>query len=139
MPAILSQTVEGRERLNGGIELKAGASVSVDVVVSGGPLQLSGRIRAAGGQPARNLFVVLFAREAEAWATPAVRVFATQPDQNSQFMFRDVPPGNYWIATLTDAEPNEWFDPELLKKLASGAQPLTVTPGFFPDIVVSVP
>jgi len=139
LPAILSQTVEGRERLNGGIDLKPGASVSVDVVVSGSPLQLSGRLRTASGQPARNLFVVLFAREAEAWVTPAVRVFATQPDQKSQFTFRDVPPGEYWIAPLTDAEPNEWFDPALLKKLASGAQALTVSPGYFPDIVVAVP
>jgi hypothetical protein len=139
VPAILSEAVEGTDRLNSGIDLKPGASVSVDVLVSGSPLQLSGRLRSASGQPVRNLFVVLFARDAEAWATPAVRVFTTQPDQNSRFTFRDVPPGNYWIAPLTDAEPNEWFDPELLKKLASGAQALTVSPGVFPEIVVSVP
>jgi hypothetical protein len=139
LPAILSQTVDGAERLNVGVDVKPGAPVGVDVVVSGSPLQLAGRLRAAGGQPVRNTFVVLFAREADAWMPPAVRVFATQPDQNGQFRFPDVPPGEYWAAPITDAEPNEWFDPALLKKLATGAQPLTVSPDNAPDVVVLIP
>ena len=68
-----------------------------------------------------------------------IRKAETRLDPALQFTFRDVPPGEYWIAPLTDAEPNEWFDPALLKKLASGAQALTVSPGYFPDIVVAVP
>jgi hypothetical protein len=139
MPAIVSQTVNGQETLSSGIEVAPGATANVDLIVASGPSQLSGRIRTASGQPARDLFLILFAREADAWASPAVRVFATQPDQNSQFIFRDVPPGNYWIAPIRDVEPHGWFDPELLKTLAAGAQELTVVDGNSPEILVSVP
>ena len=111
----------------------------MDVIVASGPSQLSGRVRTASGQPARDLFLILFAREAEAWASPAVRVFATQPDQHSQFLFRDVPPGNDWIAPMRDVEPNGWFDRELLKTRAAGAQELTVVDGNSPAILVNVP
>ena len=139
MPAIVSQTVNGQGTLNSGIEVAPGATANVDLIVASGPSQLSGRVRTASGQPARDLFLILVAREAEAWASPAVRVFATQPDQNSQFAFRDVPPGHYWITPMKDVEPNGWFDPELLKTLAAGAQELSVVDGNSPEVLVNGP
>jgi len=139
MPAIVSQTMNGQETVSSGIEVAPGTNADVNLILAIGPSPLSGRVRTASGQPARDLFLILFAREAEAWVSPAVRVFATQPDQNSQFIFRDVPPGNYLIAAIRDVEPNGWFDPELLKTLAAGAQELMVVDGNSPEILVNVP
>ena len=112
---------------------------TVDLVLASGPSELSGRVRTSSGQPPREVFLILFAREVEAWAAPAVRVFATQPDQNSRFSFRDVPPGNYWIAPVKDVEPYAWYDPELLKTLAANAQAVSVVDGNSPELVVAIP
>ena len=66
-------------------------------------------------------------------------MFATRPDQNDQFTFRDVPPGDYWVAPVQDVEPNAWFDPELLKTLAATAQAVSVADGNSPELVVTIP
>jgi hypothetical protein len=138
LPAIVGQMMNGQETLTSGVTVASSATASVDLVLASGPSQLSGRIRMTS-QPPRELFLILFAREAEAWASPAVRVFATRPDQNNQFAFRDVPPGDYWIAPVTDVEPNAWFDPELLKALAATAQTVSVVDGNSPELVVTIP
>ena len=125
--------------LHAGIAVAPGAPANVDLIVASGPSQVSGRRPHANSQPASELLLILFAREAEAWASPAVRVFATRPDQNSWFTFHDVPPGNYWIASVKDVEPNGWFDPDLLKTLASVAQAVSIVDGNSPELVVTIP
>jgi protocatechuate 3,4-dioxygenase beta subunit len=139
LPAVVAQMMNGQETLSSGITVTSDAMATVDLVLASGPSQLSGRIRTSSGQPTRAVFLILFARESEAWAAPAVRVFATQPDQNNQFTFREVPPGNYWIAPVKDVEPNGWLDPELLKTLATSAQPVSVVDGNSPELVVTIP
>ena len=139
LPAIVAQTMNGQDTLRSGITVAPGMSGAVVLTLASGPSPLSGRVSTGNGQPPRELFLILFAREAEAWASPAVQVFATQPDQNSRFAFRDVPPGNYWLAPVKDVEPNGWFDPELLKTLASGAQAVSVVDGNSPEFVVTIP
>jgi protocatechuate 3,4-dioxygenase beta subunit len=138
LPAIVAQMINGQETLSRGVTVGPGATASVDLILASGPSQLSGRIRTTSPPP-RELFLILFAREAEAWASPAVRVFATRADQNNQFTFRDVPPGDYWIAPVTDVEPNAWFDPELLKTLAANSQAVSVVDGNSPELVVALP
>ena len=43
-------------------------------------------------------------------------------------MIRNLPPGEYRLATVADVEPGQWFDPEYLRGL-SGSVIVTVTEG----------
>jgi hypothetical protein len=72
---------------------------------------------------------VLFAQEPPAWTPPSRRIFGVRPDQNGRYVFPDVPAGDYLITTLADAEPGEWFNPDVLAQLAPGALPVTIRRG----------
>jgi hypothetical protein len=43
-------------------------------------------------------------------------------------VFPDVPPGEYLIVALEDAEPGEWSNPERLESLAPASTAITVEP-----------
>jgi hypothetical protein len=45
------------------------------------------------------------------------------------FSFANVPPGEYWLAPVDDAEPGEWFDPTFLQRIEPTAIKLTIGEG----------
>ena len=72
---------------------------------------------------------MLFAKDALNWTPPSRRIFGVRPDQNGNYLFADVPPGEYLIATIDGVDAGEWFNPALLGRLAPGAMPLAVRRG----------
>jgi hypothetical protein len=140
MPRIVAQTVNGRDTADSGIEIAAGTAVTgVDLVVSTTPQSFGGTLRARQGQPPAGVYVILFPQHREAWAPPSQKIFAAQPDQTGRFIFANVPPGEYRIATVTDVEPNQWFDPALLATLVDRSRPLVVGPTSTEDISLELP
>jgi hypothetical protein len=128
-PRVVSQRVGGVETVEAGLEIKGGEQLQVDVELMPSEAQVAGRTRDRAGQPATRPYVVLFAKEPQAWTPPSRRIFGVRPDQNGRYLFPDVPAGDYLVTTVASVEAGEWFNPSVLTKLAPAASPVSVRRG----------
>ena len=49
-----------------------------------------------------------------------------QTDASGRYSIRNLPPGDYLVATSDDLEPYEWFDPAVLERLTPDATRITM-------------
>ena len=52
-----------------------------------------------------------------------------RPAANGSYAFRDLPPGNYFIAAVTDMEPADLADPAYIEALLPAALPVRLQLG----------
>jgi Carboxypeptidase regulatory-like domain len=88
---------------------------------------ITGRVRTADGQPASGLHVVLFPPEPSRWFFRAFRIAEGQTSSTGAFTMRNLPAGTYLAAVSDDLQYNEWYDPQVLRRLAVSATSVRVT------------
>jgi len=88
----------------------------------------TGKVLDENGQPLRDVWVVMFAQDPQRWGMPTRYVSATRPNLNDVYTAQ-VPAGDYFIAALTDIEPGEWSDPDVLATLRDRAMRVTIVDG----------
>jgi hypothetical protein len=91
--------------------------------------ELSGTIFAASGQPTSDFTIVVFATDNRYWQPQSRRIVSARPGTDGRFTFRNLPPGEYRLGAITDAEPGEWFNPEFLAQLVASSIPITLAEG----------
>jgi len=112
-----SSLVNGQDTLDVPIELGGGQDISNAVVTfTDRTTELSGRMIDPQNLPATDDSIVAFATDERLWASSR-RIRQTRPANDGHYAFRDLPPGEYFIAVVTDAEPDAWLDPEFLRAL----------------------
>jgi hypothetical protein len=52
-----------------------------------------------------------------------------RPTTAGRYAVRNLPPGEYYVASVTDVLPNEWYDPAFLDLLVPAATKLTIGEG----------
>jgi hypothetical protein len=91
--------------------------------------ELSGVIQDALGAPTADFTIVVFPADNRYWVPQARRIAAARPGTDGRFTFRNLPPGEYRMTAITDAEPGEWYDPAFLSQLASASIPVSIAEG----------
>lgn len=102
---------------------------SVTITFTNKPAELTGTLTDSSGVATADYTIVLFAAEQKYWTPQSRRILTTRPATDGKFSFRDLPPGDYRLAALEDAEPGSWFDPDFLKQLFSASTSITMTEG----------
>jgi protocatechuate 3,4-dioxygenase beta subunit len=120
-----SAVVAGRELLDSPLEFRESGTDAV-LTWSERASEVSGNVRSQDGRGAGGVLVVIFSRDESGWFLHSRRVAAVRPDRDGRYVVRNLPPGEYLITATSALEPNEWFDPELLRGLSGSAQPLRV-------------
>jgi hypothetical protein len=54
---------------------------------------------------------------------------STRPATDGSFFVRDFPAGEYYVAALSDLDPDEWQTPEFLNQVVPAAIRLTIADG----------
>jgi len=80
----------------------------------------------AAGHPAPEYHIIVFSTERSNWRSLSRRIQQVRPGADGRFMFRNLPPGEYFLGAVTDVEDNEWFDPAFLEPLAAASIKLTL-------------
>jgi uncharacterized protein (DUF2141 family) len=102
-----------------------------DVVVTFAdqPTELSGVMQDRAGRPAPEHHIVVFPVERHRWFRDSRHIQAIRPATDGRYTVRGLPPGNYFIAALTDVEDGEWFDPAFLDALIPAAIEISLSDG----------
>jgi hypothetical protein len=91
--------------------------------------ELSGALQTPAGAPATDYFVAVFTTDRTLWRPQARRLVFTRPATDGRFSFEDLPPGEYYLAALTDLDPAGWQTPEFLDTIVPASLRFTIADG----------
>jgi hypothetical protein len=123
-----SATADGRDLLDTMVEVTGDISNAV-LTFSDQKASLSGRLVTNAGPPAAPYFIVVFPTDRSLWLPLGRRILSTRADTKGAWILRDLPPGEYLVAALTDLAPDELADPTFLEQLLPHALKVIVNDG----------
>jgi uncharacterized protein (DUF2141 family) len=127
---ISSMRVAGRDATDQAIDVGPSEDVrEVKVRMTDVGSAIVGRLLDASGQPTPDYLVVVFPVDEKYWLSGTRRIRTTRPGSDGQYVFRSLPPGEYRLAALTDAEPDEWSAPSFLRKIGPSSVAVTIAEG----------
>jgi protocatechuate 3,4-dioxygenase beta subunit len=90
---------------------------------------LEGVLSSPSSRPAMDFYVAVFPTDRAMWRPGARRVKSTRPATDGTFTLKDLPPGEYFLAALTDLDPSDWNDPAFFEALVPASVKLTIGEG----------
>lgn len=126
-----SAVVDGQDVLDAPLQLTASSPATTSAVLTftDQHTSLSGLLMSDGSASPVNYTMLAFTTRQEWWRTPYRRVAAQRVATNGEFRFQDLPPGEYYLAALTDLAPDDWRDPQFLAEIVPAAMRVTINPG----------
>ena len=127
--AIKSSTANGREAFEAPLRVNPNETVDWTVTYTDKPTSLTGVFQDRGGRAATEYYILVFASDRKHWTPGSRRTHMTRPATDGAFSVKGLPPGEYFLAALSDLETGEWNDPALLEQLAGSAAKVTLRDG----------
>jgi hypothetical protein len=90
---------------------------------------LSGLLQDAQGAATSDFTIIVFPTDPQYWLPQARRIQAVRPGTDGRYTVRNLPPGAYALAAVTDVEPGEWYDPDFLQELLGASMRLSLAEG----------
>lgn len=90
---------------------------------------LEGVVRTAQSSPAPREFVVLFPTDPKMHVARSRRIRVALTGRDGAYSFTNLPPGEYGVASLSDFESGQEFDPAFLARVTPLAATITIGPG----------
>jgi uncharacterized protein (DUF2141 family) len=91
--------------------------------------QLSGTLTTASSAVAPGYFIAVFPTDRTLWRWQSRRIQSARTGTDGRWILKDLPPGEYLIAALTDLDPEDLLDPAMLETLAPSAVKVTLADG----------
>jgi hypothetical protein len=123
--------VQGRD-ISDELFVVGSADIDMTVRCTDAPTRLSGTVRGDSGNAELDAAVVAFPTERRFWSGPSIRVRRFQsayPDASGKFTLLNLPPGEYFVATIPLRQAELWQDPNVLDTLTRSATRTTLGPG----------
>jgi PAS domain S-box-containing protein len=117
-----------RDLLDGPIDVATHVS-NVTVTLTDRHTELNGRLETPAGQPATDYVVIVFSADRSHWRPQARRLVSARPATDGRFIVRDLPPGEYLIAALTDLDPDTWQTAVFLDQVVPAAIKIAIGEG----------
>ena len=124
-----SATTGGRDILDFPMEVRPNQDVAdLTLTMSNQAQELSGTLTDAQSMPATAYTVIVFSADTKFWTPQSRRIVSARPGTDGRFIVRNLPPGEYYLAAVTDVEPGDWFDPKFLEQLRPASAHVTLAP-----------
>jgi hypothetical protein len=124
-----SAVIGGQDALDFPFEVKGSQNVSgVVITLTNQQTELTGTITDDGNQPTAAYSLVVFPADSRYWSSTR-RIQSTRPATDGRYTFRNLPPGDYFLAPVVDVEPGQTSDPEYLQQLEATSLRVTIQPG----------
>jgi uncharacterized protein (DUF2141 family) len=127
---VKSAVISGQDTLDAPFVLQPNQNVADAVITFTDRLaQLTGSVLNAAGVAATDFTVVIFPTDQALWMPQSRRIQGVRPAADGAYTFRNLPPGDYYVAAIDDVEPGEWFDPAFLQRLLPTAMKVAIADG----------
>ncbi len=124
---LASATINGQDSLEGPVEIRAADNeIESAIRFTDRPTEIAGTITDTQGQAAPEYFLIVFAADESHWRPYSRRILQTRPSHDGAYVFRNLPPGEYRVAAVTQVEQGQWFDPAFLRQLVPASAPVTL-------------
>jgi len=127
--SIKSIMANGRELRDAPMAFDQGSISGVTVTLTDQPSELSGTLTSTSGQAATDYYVVVFPADRALWHERSPRVRVLRPAADGGFTTRELLPGLYRVAALTDLEEGEWRSAAFLESLFDASIAVTIADG----------
>ena len=108
----------------------SGADVTdLQVTMTDRPTGVSGTLLDGNGTPAPDHFVLVFSVDSAHWTRGSPRVRHGRPSSSGSFEIDSLPPGDYFLAVLSELDPDRPSDAEFLTTLIPDSIRLSVSRG----------
>lgn len=126
-----SAMLDGKDTLDYAIEVSEGRNTSgIAARVSKDLTSISGLVTDALGRPSPEFSVVVFAADAELRRTSPRRTSGlVKIASDGRFKVEGLPPGDYLLAVIVDADPQQLQDRAFLEQIAAGAIQIRLAEG----------
>ena len=113
-----SMPVQGRDLLDGPSPFTTGEELKgLTVVLSNRHTKLSGVLRTSDGRPGPDHTIVVFSTDSASWSATARRTQMAQPANDGTYVIDDLPPGDYYVAVVTEIDRDELLTPQFFERL----------------------
>lgn len=126
-----SAMLNGRDVADVPFEVKASDDLSgLVLTVTDSAADVSGVVYDAAGHPTSDLSILLFATNRAFWSQTSRRIWSpVRASTAGRFAFTNVSAGDYYLAAVSDVEPNAWFNPGFLDEIIPTAIRISVAEG----------
>jgi len=121
-----SLVVDGRDILDAPLDIRQGTDSAVATFSDRGS-GVSGVVTDATGAPVEGVNVIAVPLDRAFWFYGSRRIGAMRSGRDGRYSVQNLPPGEYRVATATDLEQWEWYDPEVLERLLLAGTPVKIT------------
>jgi hypothetical protein len=126
-----SASLEGRN-LDEGFEIQSSDIAGLVVTFTDRATEISGSVVDLKGQPDAGALVVVVPSDSQAWKeniTPSRRVRSVRTTTTGSYSLKDLPPGEYFIAAVSDAAVDNWQEPKTLDAISRVSARITLLEG----------
>lgn len=127
-----SVTIEGRDISDVPFVIGSTDIANVVITFTDRPTKLTGAAHTKDGNPDPDALVVVFPIDPTAWSDTGLnprRFRSARSLSNGTYTFNGLPPGDYYIAAISDESISQWQDPQVLTELARSATQVRLAEG----------
>lgn len=125
-----SSVAGGRDTLDFPLEIGPNMNVTDAVLTfADRSTELTGLLQDALGAATSDYSIIIFPSDSQYWVPQSRRIQSVRPGTDGRYTVRNLPPGDYALAAVTDVEPGEWFNPEFLKELIAASMRISLADG----------
>ena len=124
-----SAAIGGHEALIDGFDVGTADMSGLTVTMTDRATELTGTLQDASGRAAPDFYIIAFPVNEKLWFNNSRYIKTARPGVDGLFTLKNLPPGDYRIAAVTDVETNEWFEPSFLQQLVAASASLSLAEG----------
>jgi len=125
-----SATLAGRSIDDEGLEIQNEDIAGLVLTFTDKTTEVSGTVMDIRNQPDPGALVVVLPADTQAWRQSVVtprRVRSVRTGAGGTFLFRDLPPGEYFLGAVSDAAVSNWSDTRTLDAISRVSIRISVT------------
>jgi hypothetical protein len=128
--SLASAIIGGQDAADFPVEIRSNQNVTgASITFTDRRTEFAGAVVNERNEPVSDYTLIVFPADERYWTGQSRRIQTMRPGTDGRFTFRDLPPGDYRLATVFDPEPGSWNDSAFLQQLEGSSTAFALAAG----------